>query len=58
MKAVVGKEMMTIINLVLLTTTTRIISKELFHQEGLSQLSTKISFFAIIFLENNLVIKN
>jgi hypothetical protein len=58
MKATTGKEMMTNKNLILLTRTTRMSSEELFHQEGLSQPGTKISFLAIVFLAIILVIKH
>jgi hypothetical protein len=57
MKETIGKEMMTNRNLILLTRTTRMSLEELFHQEGLSQPGTKISFLAIIFLAIILVIK-
>jgi hypothetical protein len=57
MKETTGKEMMTNKNLILLTRTTRMSSEELFHQEGLSQPGTKISFLAIVFLAIILVIK-
>jgi hypothetical protein len=58
MKTIAGKEMMTKRNPIILTRTTRMSSKELFHQEGLSQLGTKISFLAIVFLAIILVIKH
>jgi hypothetical protein len=57
MKETTGKETMTSKNLILLTRTTRMSSKELFHHEGLSQPGTKISFLAIVFLAIILVIK-
>ena len=56
-KAIVGKEMMTSRFLILLTRTTRMSPKELFHQEGLSPTGTKISFLATLFLAIILVIK-
>jgi hypothetical protein len=58
MKAIVGKEMMTNRNPILLTRTTRMISEELFHQEGLSKPRTKISLLAIVFLAKILIIKH
>jgi hypothetical protein len=57
MKEVARKEMMTRKNLILLTRTIRMILEEFFHQEGFSQLGTKISFLDIIFLAIILVIK-
>jgi hypothetical protein len=50
MKAVVGKEIMTNINLIILTRLTRMSLKELFHQEGLGQIGTKITLLDIFFL--------
>jgi hypothetical protein len=58
MKASTRKEMMTIINLILLTRTTRMSSKELFHQEGVSQLDKKIYLLSIFFLAIILAIKH
>jgi hypothetical protein len=51
MKPKIGKEMMTNINSILLTRTTRMISEEFFHHKYLSKTTTKISFLAIFFLQ-------
>jgi hypothetical protein len=51
MKAKTRKVMMTNKNMILLTRITRMSSKELFHQEGLSQIGTKISFLVIFLLQ-------
>jgi hypothetical protein len=56
-KETTRKEKMTNKNPILLKRTTRMSSKELFHQEGLSQPSTKISFLPTVFLAITLVIK-
>jgi hypothetical protein len=53
MKEAAGKEMMSNKNLILLTRTTRMSSEELFHQEGLSQPSTKIYILSYCFSCNN-----
>jgi hypothetical protein len=57
MKVIIGNELMTSRILILLTRKTRMSSKELFHQEDLSQPGTKISFMAIVFLAIILVTK-
>jgi hypothetical protein len=57
MKETIGKEMVTNINLSLLTRSIILSSKELFHQKGLSQTGTKISFLAIVFIAIILVIR-
>jgi len=54
MKASTRKEMMTNINLILIT---RMGSEELFHKEDMLQTDTKIYFLAIAFLAINLVIQ-
>jgi hypothetical protein len=58
MKSIAQKKMMTNINLILFRRTTRMSPGELFHQEVLSQPSSKISFLAIVFLAIILVIKH
>jgi hypothetical protein len=51
MKASTRKEMMTIRNLILLTRTTRMSSKELSHQEGVSQLDKRYVYCLFFFLQ-------
>jgi hypothetical protein len=57
MKTTIVKEIMISRNLILLTRKKRMSSKELFHQEGLSQPDIKIPSLAIVFLVIILVIK-